>query len=78
MKEGELFKKEDGEWVGMPEFVQEKQDPFAKIIFRFENEEDLIEFSKIIGQKLTKKTKSAWFPFKSHFSKEKLIYTDES
>lgn len=50
------------EWVGMPEFVQEKQRPFAKIIFRFETEKDLDEFSKLIGQKLTKKTKSAWFP----------------
>jgi hypothetical protein len=50
------------EWVGMPEFVQEKQKPFAQIIFRFDNENDLNEFSKLIGQKLTPKTKSAWHP----------------
>jgi hypothetical protein len=50
------------EWVGMPEFVQEKQKPFAQIIFRFDNEADLNEFSKLIGQKLTPKTKSAWHP----------------
>jgi len=66
------------EWVGMPEFIQEKQDVYAKIIFRFENEEDLKEFSKLIGQKLTKKTKSAWFPFKSHFKDIKKIWEDES
>lgn len=50
------------EWVGMPEFVQEKQEPYAKIIFRFENAQALEEFSKLIGQPLTQKTKSAWHP----------------
>jgi hypothetical protein len=66
---GDAIKKEwQMEWEGMPEFVQEKQVPFAQIIFRFETEKDLKEFSKLIGQKLSKKTKSAWFPFKSHFT----------
>lgn len=50
------------EWVDMPEFVQESKPPFAKIIFRFESQEDLDNFSKLIGQKLTPKTKSAWYP----------------
>ena len=51
------------EWQDMPEFVQSKTDkPFAQIIFRFANEEDLKNFSNIIGQKLTNKTKSAWHP----------------
>jgi hypothetical protein len=51
------------EWQDMPEFVQAKTDkPFAQIIFRFANEEDLKNFSNIIGQKLTNKTKSAWHP----------------
>lgn len=54
------------EWVDMPEFVQEKQEPYAKIIFRFETKEDLEAFSKLIGQKLTEKTKSAWYPYKPH------------
>ncbi|MCB1711160.1 MAG: hypothetical protein KDH96_01380 [Candidatus Riesia sp.] len=49
-------------WKDMPEFVQEKQEPFSKIIVRFETEEDLNEFSKLIGQKLTPKTKSIWHP----------------
>jgi hypothetical protein len=51
------------EWQNMPEFVQSKTDkPFAQIIFRFANEQDLKDFSKLIGQKLTNKTKSAWYP----------------
>lgn len=54
-------------WEGMPEFVQEKKEPYAKIIIRFDSEEDLQDFAKIIGQKLTKKTKSIWHPFKSHW-----------
>ena len=50
------------EWVDMPEFVQEKQEPHAKIIVRFRNEEDLQKFAEAIGQPLTNKTKSIWFP----------------
>ena len=65
------------EWVGMPEFVQEKKEPFAKIIVRFETEEDLKDFAEKIGQKLTKKTKSIWHPFKSHWGLEKKVYVSE-
>lgn len=50
------------EWQDMPEFIQEKQEPFSKIIVRFATEEDLNEFSEMIGQKLTPKTKSIWHP----------------
>lgn len=68
----EFFENNDSwkkHWVGMPEFVQDKKEPFSKIIVRFENEEDLIKFAECIGQKLTSKTKSIWFPFKSHWKK---------
>jgi hypothetical protein len=54
--------KYQSEWVNMPDFVQELQKPFAKIIVRFETEQDLHEFAKLIGQKLTQKTKSIWHP----------------
>lgn len=53
---------ESDEWLEMPEFVQNNKQPFAKIIFRFSSEQDLLEFSNLIGQKLTAKTKSAWYP----------------
>lgn len=65
------------EWDGMPEFVQEKKEPFSKIIIRFDTEEDLKEFAKLINQKLTPKTKSIWFPFKSHWGAKKLVYVDD-
>jgi hypothetical protein len=50
------------QWFGMPEFVQEKQKPYAELIVRFRNEEDLQKFAKLINQKLTLKTKSIWHP----------------
>jgi hypothetical protein len=45
----------------MPEFEQTKQLPYAKIIVRLE-------------QPFTAKTKSAWFPFRSHWGAEKKVW----
>jgi hypothetical protein len=69
----------DEHWLGMPEFIQEKQEPYAKIIIRVNNKKDLDELSSLLGQKFTTKTKSAWFPFKSHWGIEKKAWvSDES
>jgi len=66
------------EWKDMPEFVQEKEVPFSKIVVRFETEDDLNEFAKLIGQKLTPKTRSIWHPFKSHWNTVERRWVDES
>jgi len=66
------------EWKDMPEFIQKKQKPYAQIICRFENEEDLQSFADVIGQKLNKKTKSIWHPFRSHWGNGRKIWVDES
>ncbi len=67
------------EWVGMPEFVQNKTEkPYAQIIFRFACEEDLKNFSKLINQKLTKKTKAAWFPEIERGVHANKLYVNES
>jgi hypothetical protein len=66
------------EWVGMPEFVQERQRPYSQIIVRFENEEALNEFSKMIGQPLTQKTKSIWHPKLQRGLNTGKKYADES
>lgn len=50
------------EWQDMPEFVQNKLEPYCAIIVRFRNEQDLQDFEKIIHQNLNNKTKSIWFP----------------
>jgi len=65
---------EHPDWVGMPEFVQEKKYPYKTLIVRFETEQDYNDFAQLIGQKLTSKTKSIWHPFKSHCGLEKKVY----
>jgi len=75
--EMELFK-DKNEWEGMPEFIQEKQEPYSKIIIRFDNEKDLQEFAKMIGQKLTNKTKSLWHPKLIRGINSKKRYSNES
>lgn len=77
MSENQLFD-EHPEWVGMPEFSQQKIRPFKELIVRFETEKDYLDFQKQIGQKLTTKTKSIWHPFKSHWGLERKVYVDES
>ena len=49
-------------WIGMPEYVQEDNPPYKKILISFRTEEDYDEFAKLIGQNLTIKTKSIWYP----------------
>jgi len=50
------------EWLEMPEFIQEKQEPYSKLIIRFRNEKDLQDFANLINQNLNQKTGSIWFP----------------
>jgi len=95
-------------WVGMPEFVQQKKEPFRRsdviitgesggIIIRFDCERDFDNFtlrggvhaggkfhfesredlSKAADQKITDKTKSIWYPFKSHWGGVKHKYVSE-
>lgn len=66
-KQSNLFGEEESEWRGMPEFVQEESKPFYQVIVRFETEKDMQDFARLMGQKLTKRTKSLWHPFKSHW-----------
>jgi hypothetical protein len=74
-----LDNKPQAHWLGMPEFQQTKQLPYAQIILRVENAEQLAELSRRLEQPLTPKTKSAWFPFKSHWGAEKKVWVfDES
>jgi len=73
----DLFEVND-DWVGMPEFIQDKKEPFKTIIIRFDSECDYNEFAELIGQKMTPKTKSIWYPFKSHWGGITRKYVDES
>ena len=57
-----FFKEEHPHWDDMPEFEQEKQESYAKIILRVESKEHLEELEKLLQQKLTTATKSIWYP----------------
>lgn len=65
------------EWVDMPEFVQKDKQPVKKIIVSFESYEDVLEFAKIIGFKVTNKTKSIWFPVKERDKPKEYAYVDK-
>lgn len=56
------FLKWKEEWVGMPEFIQEDLTPFKSIQVQFKDKRNRDEFSKLIDQKITNKTKSLWYP----------------
>jgi hypothetical protein len=60
--EDELQEDWKKEWQDMPEFVQDKLEPYCAMIVRFRSEEDLQEFAKLIEQNLNNKTKSIWYP----------------
>jgi hypothetical protein len=49
------------EWQDMPEF-NNQGNQFTQIVVHFKEEEDVEEFSKLLDQKITDKTKSIWFP----------------
>lgn len=65
---------EDDHWQGMPEFIQNKKEPYKTLIVRFDSESDYTDFQNLIGQKLTVKTKSIWHPFKSHWGLQRMVY----
>jgi len=52
------------QWIGMPEFVQNTTEPYASVYVRFSCEEDMKDFSRLIGQEVTKgkEAKSIWHP----------------
>ncbi len=50
------------EWLEMPEFVMDDQTSYRKIFVHFRNEEDVQKFSEMIGQKISLKQKSIWYP----------------
>jgi hypothetical protein len=65
------------EWIGMPEFIQEKNDCYHKIIVRFDNFDDLVEFGKLINQKINPTTKSIWHPSLDRGVNSSKLYIDE-
>lgn len=53
-------KAEANEWLGMPDY--EPVDSAIKMVVSFKSMEDREEFARVLGYKLTDKTKSVWYP----------------
>lgn len=50
------------EWKGMPEFRQPDAGPFRTIAVHFKDQASVDAFAKLIGQKLTDRTRWLWYP----------------
>jgi len=77
MRQPELFDMEEDEWQGMPEFVQEDLSPHRVIYVRFRNAEDIAKFEELMGQRITEKQKTIWFPYAEPRLRAHLRYVDE-
>lgn len=49
-------------WTGMPKFEQPGILPIKTLKVNFLTKEDMLKFSKLIGQEITAKTPSIWYP----------------
>lgn len=50
-------------WVGMPEYDEvSDRKPHAQMTISFKSDEDRLEFARILGIKVTEKTKASWWP----------------
>jgi hypothetical protein len=68
----------DGEWQGMPEFIQPNNEAFRTIIMHFESPKAVNKFAEIINQNITDKTKYLWFPKMKIDKVKNLRYKSES
>lgn len=49
-------------WKGMPEYANANLTAIHQVKVSFESTEDMHKFSKLIGQPITAKTRSVWYP----------------
>lgn len=65
------------DWDMMPEFDQPANESYKLMKIRFDSEEDLLEFGRLIGQTVTPKTKSIRFPAVDKKANSLLRWVDE-
>jgi hypothetical protein len=66
------------EWKDMPEFIQLDKEPCQKIVVNFEDYQDVLDFAKLLGFKVTNKTKSIWFPIRDKDKPRNYAYVDNN
>lgn len=50
------------EWKSMPSFAQRDLSPHQSICVHFESDEDRLAFAALVGQTVTSRTRSIWYP----------------
>ena len=65
-------------WQGMPEYSQEDLSQFKTLIVHFASQEDMAAFAKLVGQRITFRTQSLWYPAAQIGSFAGKAYVDES
>ncbi len=65
-------------WQGMPEFEQEDLSAIQSIHVNFKTREDVESFAQLIGQSLTDRTRSIWYPEADKIDMSSERYFDES
>ena len=67
----------NAEWEGMPEFDNEDRRAFRTIKVHFANTDDVDDFARLIGQKITEKALYTWHPKVGNEDTSSLKYDDE-
>lgn len=65
-------------WTGMPTFDSKNIQAEKRLIVNFRSEEDFLKFAEVVGQNLTTKTKSVWWPAREKDSNAIKRWLDES
>jgi len=53
---------DEDDWKGMPEFLQESEESYQRIIMNFIKKEDVSKFAALIKQSISPRTRSMWYP----------------
>jgi hypothetical protein len=66
LEQNEIYEIGKKEWAaaGMPSFVATHAGPAKQLLINFRSEEDMLKFAEVLGQVLTPKTRSVWWPEK--------------
>ena len=64
-------------WDDMPEFDQPEFNAFHTVNVRFRNQEDMLEFCKLIDQSFSPKIKAIWHPILDTKRNSLLRWMDE-
>ena len=68
----------EDQWNGMPEYKMGNTEPAQKITISFKSFDDVKEFGRLIGQRVTPQTDSLWFPKQDWIPPKTMRYVDES